>query len=58
MCWRIQGDESEEEVYRVHVFPSDEEILHNLEGEFCFCSPRVEDLPKGRMNEKEAQKED
>jgi hypothetical protein len=49
MCYNLQGDYSDETISRVHVFPTNEEILHNLEGEFCFCNPKIEELPKGRM---------
>jgi hypothetical protein len=49
MSWKIQlelpdcGPNGEFQKARVHVFPEDEEILHNIEGEFCFCSPGVEE---------------
>jgi hypothetical protein len=51
MSWSIEGffpvDSGQKA--EVHIFPADEAILHNLEGEFCFCSPRIEELPKGKM---------
>jgi hypothetical protein len=49
MSWTIEAYFPVCAKAEVHVFPEDEKVLHNLEGEFCFCAPRIEELPKCTM---------
>jgi hypothetical protein len=49
MSWTLEGYFPACGPAEVHIFPADEQILHNLEGEFCFCTPRVEELPKANL---------
>lgn len=49
MSWSIKAYLPKDLRGEAHVFPTDEEILHNLEGEFCFCSPRIEETRKGNI---------
>jgi hypothetical protein len=49
MSWNIKAHLPEGQPGEAHVFPTDEEILHNLEGTFCFCSPRIEETREGNI---------
>ena len=32
----------------VHVFPADDPVGHDMDGDACTCGPTVEHLPSGR----------